>query len=141
VNKSQFKRSTGHNTLLQNMSFLTLKTIFKITEPLGRKSIPTILSSKEDFPDDCEPTTAIFGSLMNYCKPTSLSSSITLMSFLRFSKSPTPLKSADDVSAIMSVRLIAEDCHLSIQLFVFIFKKTLIKVSARKELTQNRKKD
>jgi len=84
-----------------------------------------MLSSKEDFPDDCEPTTAIFGSLMNYCKPTSLSSSITLMSFLRFSKSPTPLKSADYVSAIWVLdRLLRITC----QLFVFfIFKENFDK--------------
>lgn len=29
--------------------------------PRGKKSLPTRLSSTEDFPDDCDPTTATWG--------------------------------------------------------------------------------
>ena len=50
--------------------------------PLGKKSRPTMDSRTEDLPADWPPSMAILGSLMCYCKPTSLSSSITLMNFL-----------------------------------------------------------
>lgn len=38
-----------------------------IPDPLGKKSVPIILSSTLDFPDDCEPTTAICGREMGTC--------------------------------------------------------------------------
>lgn len=44
-------------------------------DPLGKKSIPTIDSKTEDFPDDCCPQTAIRGRLIIFYKPMSLRSS------------------------------------------------------------------
>ena len=42
---------------------------------LGKKSIPTIDSSTDDFPADCPPRTAILGREIYCCNPTSLNSS------------------------------------------------------------------
>jgi hypothetical protein len=48
-----------------------------LTSPLGKKSKPTIDSNTDDFPADYVPSTQIRGNLIYYCRPTSLSSSIT----------------------------------------------------------------
>lgn len=48
-----------------------------LTSPLGKKSNPTIDSNTDDFPADYVPSTQIRGNLIYYCRPTSLSSSIT----------------------------------------------------------------
>ena len=59
----------------------------KLTDPRGKKSSPVMASRSEDFPEDWDPRTQIEGSLMICCSPMSLSPSIRLISFLRFSKS------------------------------------------------------
>ena len=48
-----------------------------LTEPLGKKSRPTIDSRTDDFPADWVPKTAILGKLMYLVRPTSLNSSYT----------------------------------------------------------------
>lgn len=42
----------------------------RVTMPLprGRKSLPTIFSSTDDFPDDCEPTTTYEASVLAFRK-------------------------------------------------------------------------
>jgi hypothetical protein len=45
--------------------------------PLGRKSRPTMDSRTDDLPADYPPSIAILGSLINYYRPTSRSSSYT----------------------------------------------------------------
>lgn len=39
------------------MSCSTRGLLVTIPLPRGKKSLPTIFSSTDDFPDDCEPTT------------------------------------------------------------------------------------
>jgi hypothetical protein len=53
----------------------TLEIINFSTSPRGKKSIPTIDSNTEDFPELYVPKTAILGKLMYCYRPTSLSSS------------------------------------------------------------------
>ena len=89
---------------LTNGSFLVLKAYeckypvinneIKIkllnTSPLGRKSSPTIDSNSELLPALYEPITAIRGKSICLSSPTSLSESIIVINFFKFSKSPTP---------------------------------------------------
>lgn len=54
-----------------------------ITEPLGKKSNPTICYNKELFPDDWLPNTTTFGNDNCLSSPISLSKSTSEITFLR----------------------------------------------------------
>lgn len=70
---SKFKRSSGDNTLNKTQI---------ITDPLGRKSSPTICYSKELLPDDWLPNTTTLGSESCLSSPISLSKSTRVITFL-----------------------------------------------------------
>lgn len=70
---SQFKRSSGDNALIETM----------VTEPLGRKSSPTICSRRELFPDDWFPRTTTLGRDNRSPRPISLKRSTMDITFRR----------------------------------------------------------
>lgn len=59
------------------------RIIIKITEPLGKKSNPTICSNNELFPDDWFPNTTTFGNDSCLSSPMSLNKSTREITFLK----------------------------------------------------------
>ncbi len=55
----------------------------KCTDPLGKKSRPTICYNKELLPDDWLPKTTTLGNESNLSRPISLSKSTKEMTFLK----------------------------------------------------------